>query len=181
MPFEDYLKWFKGTMVNLDQNNNAYTIHNLSVDMNKEREIFLKFKLKEPIDCAKDVFTIIVEQQGKQLQQYCREISAVAQSNTQSAQKNTKTKQALRFQDVNNIKFTPSEFSLMLIRIIDGDANKFELIEHNFDSHLKLQMRPMDKILKAGKYIIVAAPKWNESSTITPSFRKVITGIYAPI
>ena len=61
MPFADYLKWFKGTMVNLDQHRETYTIPNIGVDMNKEQDMFLKFKLKEPIDCGKEVFTIICE------------------------------------------------------------------------------------------------------------------------
>ena len=61
MPFADYLKWFRGTMVNLDQHRETYTIPNIGVDMNKEKDMFLKFKLKEPIDCSKEVFSIICE------------------------------------------------------------------------------------------------------------------------
>ena len=69
----------------------------------------------------------------------------------------------------------------MLIRIIDGDQEKFELIEHTFDSHLKLLLRSQDKTLPAGKYIIVVAPQWNDEASISPSFKKVTTGIYAPV
>ena len=36
-------------------------------------------------------------------------------------------------------EFEPSKFSILLIHVVD--ANKFELVEHVFTSHLKLLLR----------------------------------------
>ena len=84
-------------------------------------------------------------------------------------------------QSISNTKFIPSQFALMLIRVVNGDENRFELIEHTFDSHLKLLLRSQDKTLPAGKYIIMVAPQWNDEASLAPSFKKVTTGIYAPV
>ena len=72
MPFPEYLKWFRGTIVSFDQQllktRDQYTISNIGTDMHDKKEAFVEFTLKRSIDCEKDVFAVICEQQGKKMQ-----------------------------------------------------------------------------------------------------------------
>ena len=69
--YEIFKSWFKGTMANLDQHDKAYKIHQTTVDSTNENDVFLDFELKADIDCSKNIFSIICEQQGKELNSYC--------------------------------------------------------------------------------------------------------------
>ena len=47
--------------------------------MSTEHDTFVEFELKHPIDTSKEVFTIICEQQGKKIQDYCQKQGVIDQ------------------------------------------------------------------------------------------------------
>ena len=71
IPFLDYLKWFKGTSVNVDHVKRAhYRIKSIGTDMKDKKDMFLTFYLDQEIDCSKDEFAVVCEQQGDRIQNY---------------------------------------------------------------------------------------------------------------
>ena len=64
MPFDDYLKFFKGTCICYDCPDRAhYTIKAIGTDMKNKQDMFLTFYLDKKIDCiSEEEFGIICEQ-----------------------------------------------------------------------------------------------------------------------
>ena len=124
--------------------------------MTLEKDMFVEFTLTEPIDCTKEMFAITAEQQGLWIQKY-------------------------RNLDYTRNKFEPSKFAVMLIREVDEETKSYELLEHRFDSDFKLPMDYHGGTLEPGKYIVMVAPRWHKSASLSPSFKQVLAGIYAPV
>ena len=65
MPFVEYLFWFKGTVISLDQQTrmgrNEYEISSIGADMTSKKDMFVEFTPTEDIDCSKQVFSVICE------------------------------------------------------------------------------------------------------------------------
>ena len=57
-------------------------------------------------------------------------------------------------------KFVPSQFQMILIYHDEKDG-LFEIVQSIYDSNFKLTMAVHQKVLPAGKYIIMLAPNWN--------------------
>ena len=93
MPFKDYLNWFKGTSINHDcKRRSHYKISNIGTNMANKKDIFLTFHLGEGINCEKEEFGIVCEQQGDRLYNYHKP-------------------------ETSGVKFVPSKFAMMLIYV----------------------------------------------------------------
>ena len=64
MPFDEYLKFFKGTCICYDAIERAhYTIKAIGTDMKDMQDLFLSFYLNKKIDCIEsEEFGVICEQ-----------------------------------------------------------------------------------------------------------------------
>lgn len=60
-------------------------------------------------------------------------------------------------------------------------GDQYQLVQNMFDAHYKLTMTVQNKVLPAGKYIIMIAPLWNKSTFLDSNYMNVRVGIYSPM
>ena len=94
----------------------------MSVDFRSDLDLFFDFELKSDLDCREHVFTIMSEQQGKELENYCWQ-SGVYEANEGNHMLQTalqpSTRSLLSGPIQANEAFIPSNLSLMLFKVVD--------------------------------------------------------------